>query len=144
MANEEGKGRGQEVIASDTCLESFQLRARGMTYREIGKALNISHQTAYLHVKAIIESNYERTRELGLKYVEVEIELLDRMLKSIETKAADGDVAAQEMVLKIMARRSKYLGLDAPERKEISGEIGLKDLILGSLDTKPKADEEKK
>jgi hypothetical protein len=50
------------------------------------------------------------------KALRQELDRLDAMLRACWSKAIGGDMKAVDRVLKISERRSKLLGLDAPER----------------------------
>lgn len=138
MANEVGQGKGQEEIAAEKRLKAFELRKQGLPYREIGAMLGVTTMTAHNYVHKILEELHEQTLAHGRKYVEVELERLDNMIKPLLPRSADGEIAAQEMILKIMSRRTKYLGLDEPEKHEHSGTLTLEQLILQSIEDEKK------
>jgi hypothetical protein len=54
----------------------------------------------------------------------LELERLDAMLAGIWSRAARGEEAAIDRVLKIQARRAALLGLDAATKQEHSGPDG--------------------
>ena len=49
----------------------------------------------------------------------LEIQRLDKYLKSLDKRIEDGDIKAIEAALKVQARRSSLLGLDVPVRREV-------------------------
>jgi len=125
LANAEGEGRGQEEIAAVKRLQAFELRRRGKPYREIAKTLDVSVATAHTYVQSVLDELHEQTKAHGKKYVEMELERLDRMYDAIAVKADEGDASAQEMALKILSRRSKYLGLDSPDQLNVTGSVSI-------------------
>ena len=54
---------------------------------------------------------------------DMEVARLDRLLAAHWGKATKGDVNATRMVLTIMDRRAKLLGLDAPQKLDVTGWI---------------------
>lgn len=98
----------------------LDLRKQGMTHREIGKAVNRSVSTVH---KAIDEAIAAIPFENAEQVRHIELERVDKMLEGIWDSATTGDPKAVVAVVKLMERRAKYLGLDAPEKREHSGEI---------------------
>lgn len=101
----------------ETMTKAATLRAGGATFREIGEALGIDHTWARtLVLRALEGAKYEgaeqmRTQE-GLR--------LDRMQRAWWSQALNGDVKAAGVVLRIMERRARLFGLDAPVQLEVS------------------------
>ena len=100
---------------------ALKLRLAGKTYDEIGKALGIDKSTAWDAVQSAISAI---PNEAAAEVLAQELSRLDRMLGGVWVKAASGDVDAVRAMLAIMARRAKYLGLDAPTKAEHSGPNG--------------------
>jgi len=61
----------------------------------------------------------ETLREPAEQVRALELERLDLMLVAVWPSALGGDIAAQQQVLRLMDRRARYLGLDAPQRIDI-------------------------
>lgn len=102
-----------------TMMKAAQLRAAGSTFREIGATLGIDPSWAQTLVyRALQETQAEavdlmRTEEGGR---------LDRLQRALWGQAMGGDVKAAMGVLRIMERRARLFGLDAPVQLEI-GEV---------------------
>src|SRR5262249_60655880 len=68
----------------------------------------------------LVKSALEELRTLGAAEAEslrqLELERLDAMLMGIWSAASRGDLASIDRAIKIMERRSRFLGLDAPEK----------------------------
>ena len=79
---------------------------------------------AYKDVKREIDKIRSTLREDAGEIVELELQRLDEMLVGLWAKARRGNTAAIDRVLKIMERRAKFLGIDAPERRELTGAGG--------------------
>lgn len=101
----------------ETMQQAAQLRAAGATFREIGEALSIDHTWARtLVLRALESATYEaatlmRTQE-GLR--------LDRLQRSYWQQALAGDERAGRLIIRIMERRARLFGLDAPVTVEVA------------------------
>lgn len=114
--------RPESVHANtETMVKAAHLRASGASFREIGEALGIDYSWARdLVIRALEQATYEaadvmRTQE-GAR--------LDRMQRAVWPAAITGDIPAVNTVLKIMERRAKLFGLDAPVKVETDVAIG--------------------
>jgi hypothetical protein len=92
-----------------------ELRRAGATYEECARAVGYATpQGAYLAYhralkRTLLDAGADEARQ-------VEIDRLDRLQRAAWPKALQGEVPAINSVLKIMERRSRLLGLDAPTR----------------------------
>ena len=114
----------------------MQLRKAGVGYADIGTALGISTAGAYKSVMRALELLAEKTNENAEHVRDIELQRLDAMLKALWPRVLSGDEKAIDRVLRIMDRRARYLGLDAPERRDVtSGGEKLHDLadIIAAL-----------
>ena len=98
--------------------EAVELRRRGLTYDEIGDALGISSKRARdLVQKGIRAIPYEAIEEARA----LELHRLDALYAIASARAIESfDLHAIDRCLAIMARRSQFLGLDAPKRHEVT------------------------
>ena len=105
--------------------QALHLRAHGHTYRSIAKTLGCSVALAYKLVDEAIAEERAACRSAKANLVEMEINRCDMYLTSIAKKVQAGDVRAIDTAIRIADRRSKLLGLDSPEKRQIehSGEI---------------------
>lgn len=124
------KPRGGNVNnqkASRAAVESSQrrsmaldLRIAGLSYQRIGDRMGISRQAAHVLVtKALAQSN-DRVSEMAEQLRRLELERLDLMQFSLWGRALRGDDRAVQSVIRIMDRRAKICGLDAPMQIEAS------------------------
>lgn len=99
-------------------LEALDLRMRGFSFRAIGDKLEVSHQQAYRDVmNELARLASERDGKVE-ELRQLELERLDMLLKGLEPMARTGNPGAVNSYIKVMERRAKYLGLDAPEKFE--------------------------
>lgn len=108
-----------KLTASERRLMALELRKGGATYRAIAKELGYGGPGAAY--KAIDRALKDVMREPAEAVRTLEIERLDAILIGIWPMAKAGDPACIDRVLKIMERRSRLLGLDAPVRTWMSG-----------------------
>jgi hypothetical protein len=103
--------------------QALDLRARGASYQEIGDELGVSAQRAF----QVVSETLERLTGDEVRSVEVarqlELVRLDCLLQAQWGKAMAGSTDAATACLKIMERRSKYLGLDAPLKINVEDRI---------------------
>ena len=138
MAGQRGQPKGSTKPSKIATLErrsqALALRRAGAQYDEIGKQLGISKVAAYMHVKKYLEDTAKTTGEDAEVVRAIELERLDRMLLGAWPKASNGDTDAIHTVLRIMERRAKLQGLDAPSKiaptspdgiEQFSGGMGL-------------------
>lgn len=93
--------------------EMFQMRLRGYSTREIGESYGCTGDEVRAALKRMVVGMSPRYRA---DLVEMENERLDALMVVTMDQAMRGSLDHQEMVLKIMDRRAKLLGLDAPTK----------------------------
>lgn len=100
---------------------ALDLRRAGWSFERIGEKLGITRQAAHKLVTGAMESARAQiaasTDELRME----EVSRLDGLLEKLWPKARKADAQAVDRVLKIMERRAKLLGLDAPIRTALQG-----------------------
>ena len=121
MASKQGvsQGRGESktsplrLRAAAKHRQALELRKGGATFDAIAEALGYSSRAAaYKAVMTGLEHTFtEPAKELRT----LEAHRLDRLQMGLWQRAIGGDAEAIGAVLRIMARRAKLLGLDAPE-----------------------------
>lgn len=103
---------------------AIELRIAGLNYRDICNQLRnemgdrlppgYSEYMCSKDVQFAINDIRANVREKAQDMMELELMRLDNIEMVMMDKAMLGDVKAANMVLRIMERRSKYLGLDQP------------------------------
>jgi hypothetical protein len=102
---------------TETMVQAATLRSGGATFREIGDALGIDHTWARtLIIRALEAAQYEAADLMRVQ----EGQRLDRLQRSWWPAALNGDVKAAGIVLRIMDRRARLFGLNAPEQIEVT------------------------
>lgn len=102
-------------------------RAAGYTYREIGKALSISHVNArQLCIEALVEERAESVAELR----DQAGHRLDQLRRAAWPAAMNGDVRAITACLRIEERYARLFGLDAPFAIDVDATVTTADAVL--------------
>lgn len=125
-----------EAYITERDHKAYELRLRGASYRQIAQQLGVSASTAHTSVQRALR---RVSRQFALNHqdeLQLELDRLDSLIRSlwaltvprrVETGEydADGDPITVEVppsmdaidrVLKVMAQRSKLLGLDAGQK----------------------------
>lgn len=139
--------RTKEAAEKDAI--ACEMRARGMTYREIAAELQVARSAAHKMVeralREIIQEPAEEVRRLELERLDAlyaaAMDILERHHVTVshgrivlgmdgEPLEDDGPVLqAIDRLLKIQERRARLLGLDAATKTEVSG--GVKYELVG-------------
>lgn len=91
--------------------------------RQIAEALGIHPSTAYRDTLAVrLEWQKHRVQLVDAALAE-DLKRLEAAEKAIWVKVLKGDLLAIDRMLRIMERRAKLLGLDAPKRVDITARI---------------------
>lgn len=120
--------------ARERDLEAVRLYKQGYTFRSISEALGCSIGTAHNAVKKAFTMSLNLSVEEADLIRQVELERLDDMFIPAYQKATEGDLKAVDTALRIMERRSKYLGLDVkPEKLSLADYIQVNFLPVDRL-----------
>lgn len=106
------------VKASDKQLTALRLRKAGVSYLDIAQQLGYRGASG---AHAAVKSALKRTlQEPADELRNLELERLDAMLMGIWQQCQNGNQGAIDRALRIMERRAKLLGLDAPTRQDFT------------------------
>lgn len=104
-------------------LEALDLREAGLTYRQIGARLGVSHTAAHNMVMKALQDTHDKLDEKSSAVLRMELDRLDRMHLGLWPKAAAGSPQHVDRVLRVMERRARLLGLDAPTKSQINVDV---------------------
>jgi hypothetical protein len=116
-----GTASPKKLTAAERKAAALELRKSGATFEQIAATLGCS--ISYAH-KAVTKALDRMVREPADALRKLELERLDSMLFGLWRRAKGGETGAVDRVIKLMERRARLLGLDAPERRELSGPGG--------------------
>lgn len=105
----------------DNIAQAVELRKAGATYEQIGKTLNLSRSRAHQLVQEGLEVIREQIRQDANLVMALELDRLDAMLLSLWKDKKNPRVA--DTILRIMERKHKLQGLEAPTRIEATGTL---------------------
>lgn len=108
----------------DNQIKALELRRMGKGYVEIAAALGIGKSQAHRLVQAGLEDARAQVASDATELRAEEVSRLDAMLAGLWPEARKGSYAAIDRVLKIMERRAKLLGLDAPIKHSATDPTG--------------------
>lgn len=111
-----------KVKALDRQLQALEMRKEGASYRAIARSLGFKGPSgAHAAVaQALTDTLTEATDALRT----LEAERLDALMMAHWKLAIQGNGAATDRVLDILAQRAKLLGLNAPVKSEVTGKGG--------------------
>ncbi len=95
-------------------------RKAGLSYRAIGKKLNISYVQARRDIEAELAILAKQRTDKTEALRQLELERLDMLTNGLEPMAKVGNPGAVNSFLRVMERRAKLLGLDAPVKTDLT------------------------
>ena len=127
------KSDPRSLTAASRRLRAFELRRNGATFRDIGEDLNISTQAAFGLVQRELQKLVKLVDEGAETLLRMELERLDALNLAVWAKAISGDLPAIDRALRIMERRARLLGLDAPAKVAPTDPTGKREYQGGGL-----------
>lgn len=111
---------GRQAAVAQRRSEAIKLRLAGATYQQIADSdlypPGTSRAEAYVDIKrAFQQAQREIATDTGLLLTE-DLLRLDRLLLANWQQALNGNIRATEICLKIIDKRTKLLGTEAPTR----------------------------
>lgn len=109
----------RRIDAAEKRTRALQLRKAGATYDQIAQQVGYENRgNAY---RAVMQELKELPKDDAAEVLTLEVERLDQLLVALWPKAMKGDVRSAETVIRLMERRAKLLGLDAPAAVNVQG-----------------------
>jgi DNA-binding CsgD family transcriptional regulator len=121
--------KGTTEKAAARRLQAIELRKAGATYRQIGERLSVSEAQAYNDVQRELARLATQTQDAAAALRVLESERLDALMLALWQQAKQGNQGAIDRVLKVMERRARLVGLDAPTR--IDHTVDVYEVIIG-------------
>ena len=119
----------QNCKAKDRQVDALSLRKQGLTYSAIAEKLGVSKASAVAYVQKALKELAEECKEEAEQVRDLELARLDDLYVVAAKRVAAGSEPAIDRCLRIMDRRARYLGLDAAEKVDVSGDIVIIDDI---------------
>ena len=130
------RSQTRQVNAHERKLKALEMRKARASYAQIATALGVPKSTAWKLVQSALKQTMQEPSDDVRK---LELESLDRLQFALWQQATQGNHGAVDRVLRVMERRAKLLGLDAPSKTEHSGEIDVRSLTDEQLEAIIKA-----
>lgn len=110
-------------VAEQT-VRAYDLKLRGWNYRRIAEELGVSVGTVSNRIQQAIAERVDPRVE---EYRAIELDKLENAEERLWQQVAEGTAGrlprVVEVLMKVSERRSKLLGLDAPDRQQIEATI---------------------
>jgi transposase-like protein len=122
----------KHMDAADRQRKALEARKAGATYDQIARQLDYaSTASAYKAVKVALRKTLQEPAD---ELRTLELTRLDALLIPVWSQAMKGSLPAIDRAIRIMERRAKLLGLDAPLKfdlaqivEQVAAELGLTD-----------------
>ena len=102
------------LLRAERRRQAFSLRLAGVAYEDIGNKLGISKQSAHSLVKRTLDESRERLHEDVESIRKIELRRTEALFMSLWPNRMQPRVA--DTLLRVLERRARLLGLDAPTR----------------------------
>lgn len=122
MTAHEPTGQKERVQARRA--QALALRIAGASFRQIGRQLGVSHVRAIKDVQHELDTLAVQRQESAERLKALELARCDRLTLALEPKVGKGDVQAVRAMVRVMERRARLLGIDAPFKTELTGKDG--------------------
>ena len=137
------------VAQRTTAKNVLKLRKMGLDAQQISGELDMPLDRVKNIISNALKALAKEMKGQAEQIRSLELTRLDELQTAIWADCMDGKLTAIDRVLKIMERRSKLVGLDAPERLDIKADMKLehmkeaKDRLMAKiLDMVPEEEEE--
>lgn len=105
--------------------KALSLRLSGLDFDKIAAKVGYTNRSgAWKAVNNLLAERRHESEQEAKELLVVELDRVDAMLVAVWDSALKGNLQAVDRVIKLLERRAKYLGLDAPARSEVSGPDG--------------------
>ena len=112
-----GAARASQANAAARRPKVLDLRTRGLSFRQIGEALGVSHTQAEKDYAQALADARDLTWELVAQERYVSLARCDWMLERLAPAIDTGDPRAIMAAVRLEQRRAALLGLDAPRQQ---------------------------
>ena len=118
-------------------LAELEMRLAGVQYRQIAEHFGVDVHTAWDDIQWAMQPTRNTLDEVGEKARRLDLWRLDRLLRAlwpraVGARATSPDDFAVDRVLKILDRRARLLGLDAPSQHEMVGDTEIVLQVVGT------------
>lgn len=108
----------RRITAAEKRRKALQLRKGGASYEAIARQVGYANKGG-AH-RAVMQELQELPKDAAQDVMALELERLDQLLLALWPAAMKGHVRSAETVIRLMERRAKLQGLDAPVQATIT------------------------
>lgn len=138
MAGKTKIGKEDALLRKDTIRQMMKLRRAGWHYQDIADKFGMSKSGVHTIIQRELD---EAISEDAKHIVKLDLERLDVMYLECQAKLEQGDTSVVQHMLRILERRSKYLGLDKQQAAEVDVNVSIIDLVKKAVeDSEPEED----
>ena len=113
--------KAQQAKTAERRRAAVELRIAGTPWHEIANLLGYdSKASAYTDVRRALEKAVTKLSIPLEAHRQLELDRLDAMQSALWPAVLDGNTKAIDTALRLMDRRAKLIGLDAPQRHELT------------------------
>lgn len=115
---------GEAESVKDKRAKALELRIAGGSYRAIARDMHCSQQSAFRYVQTALAELDQLTQARAERLRELEVARCDQLTLALWRRATQGDAKSVHAIVRVMDRRAKLLGLDAPIETRHAGADG--------------------
>ena len=123
------KTSGRRIRSTEKGRRALELRKQGLSYTKIAAEIGCARSTAHLYVSRELEALAQTCHDEAEQVRDLEIHRLDDLYMQALQHVQAGEIPAIDRCLRIMERRAKLLGLDAPEQINHSGTLTWQEVV---------------
>jgi|SRR5581483_560568 len=112
----DNRPNARTIAKRERALRALQMRKEGYSFQEIGEELGLNPHYVSQMVIAELKKINKLSAETRDELVRMEVERCDSLLKALYPDR--GQAKVTEVILKVMERKARLLGLDAPLKLE--------------------------
>jgi DNA-binding CsgD family transcriptional regulator len=105
--------QAQRAAYTERRVKVLELAKAGASFRQIARALNVSHETARKDLAAVMDALKQEQIAGAEELRAMELERLNMAMAGIAQRVRQGDLGAIDRWIKLCESRRKLLGLDA-------------------------------
>lgn len=121
MGNSPARKKARDDAAEQRRTQVGQLIKAGLSQREMARALNVGATTIHKDLTILRRRWREEYLESIDEHLVVDLARLDDIIKALTNSVRQGELPAIDRYLKVLERRARILGYDAPT--QIQGEL---------------------
>lgn len=112
----------QELDREDRRQDVLLLRRNGLSIRAIAAKVGISPVTVLADLRAGLQAVIEETKDRAEENRAIDLERIDAAVELAMREIESGNIDAIDKLVKLLDRRAKLLGIDAPTKTDVTSD----------------------